>query len=439
MSGQWQNWSEGVQSSAQAVVSPGSVDDVISLVSNSPAPIRPAGSGHSFTPLVASRGTIVETRELNGLLSVDPVTHIARVAAGTTIRNLGPLLFEAGLGLINQGDIDRQTLAGAIGTGTHGTGAGLGSLSASVTDLDLVLADGTLVHCSQVEQQDLFSAARVSMGTLGIVTEIGIQCRPAYGLCETGGRLPIQEVLDQAERLKAEHRHFEFFWFPLSDEAQVKFLDETETQPRPRRRRPDGETSPGEVYFERLCSLARFMPFLRGPIQRALTEKGVAAYDPNATGRVRWSHDAFPSDRNVRFNEMEYAVPAERGLECLQEVGDYLRRSGHNFVFPIEFRYVKGDDIWISPFYGRDSATISIHQYYRQSYSSMFRSVEEIFRRYDGRPHWGKLHTLTYRDFEKLYPRWTDFCDLRARVDPDRKFLTLYLSEIFCKPVNAGR
>lgn len=434
----WSNWSGWVKAWPQGIVAPTTEEEVASIVRDAPAPIRTAGRGHSFTPLVESDGTILTLFGLSGVVDHDPIEMTARIKAGTTIRDLGPLLFERGLALLNQGDIDRQTLAGAVGTGTHGTGGGLGSLSAGVKAFRLATASGEVLSCSRTENSDVFDAGRVSFGSLGAMTEITMQCTKIYALEETGGRMPIAEALDKAEAMRDEARHFEFFWFPFADQALVKFLRETDKEARPRRRRPDGEMSRDDKIMKLACEVSRTLPFLRGPLQKFLTSASGSRYSSGSINgvegqatKVRWSHDAFPSDRNVRFNEMEYAVPAEKGPDCIREVAEHMRKCGTNFLFPLEFRYVAADDAWLSPFYRRDSVTISVHQYHRQPYKELFAGVEDIFRRYDGRPHWGKLHTRGAKDFEALYPKWDAFREVRRQLDPTGKFLNAHLKQIF--------
>ncbi|MDO8287640.1 MAG: D-arabinono-1,4-lactone oxidase [Parvibaculum sp.] len=432
MSNVWSNWSGWVKSWPQAIVKPASEDELCRAMRDAVGPVRVVGSGHSFTPLVESQGTIFDLAQMSGVIDHDNEAKTARIKAGTTIRDLGPLLFDRGMGLANQGDIDRQTIAGAVGTGTHGTGIDLGSISSAVQGFRLVKSDGEVLSASATENPDLFKAGCVSMGSLGIMSEITMKALPVYALEETGGRMQVDEALAQVETLRDAHRHFEFFWFPFADDVIVKFLSETDKEARPRRRKDDGVESKDDKTFRTLCEVSRYLPFLRGPIQKYMTSSSSRySLSTDAPGRVRWSHDAFPSDRNNRFNEMEYAVPAEVGPDCLREVAVHMKTCGVNFLFPLEYRYVAADDIWISPFYQRDSVTISVHQYHRQPYADLFAGVEKIFRRYEGRPHWGKLHTMKAADFATMYPRWDDFCKLRRELDPQAKMLNPYLKGIF--------
>lgn len=434
----WSNWSGWVKAWPQNLAAPSTEEEVAEVVRTAQAPIRVAGRGHSFTPLVESSGTLMTLWGLAGVIDHDESAQTARIKAGTTIRDLGPELFERGLALVNQGDVDRQALAGAVGTGTHGTGGTLGSLSSAVTGFRLVTASGDILTCNANENPDVFDAGRVSFGSLGVMTELTMKCRPIYALEEDGGRMPIEEVLRRVEEFRDANRHFEFFWFPFAKDALLKFLRETDEEPKRRRRLPDGELARSDKVVMWACDISRFLPFLRGPLQRFLTSASGSRYAASAGSdgaefqkkKVRWSHEAFPSDRNVRFNEMEYAVPAEKGPDCIREVGEHMRKCGANFLFPLEFRYVAGDDAWLSPFYKRDSVTISVHQYHKQPYDELFAGIETIFRKYEGRPHWAKIHTLVAKDFEALYPRWDDFRSLRRRLDPTGKFLNTYLKRI---------
>ncbi len=431
---EWQNWSGWVASRPVEFHRPENEAELAELMADCEEPIRVAGSGHSFTPICESNGALFSLENMSGLIAVERDAARARVKAGSTIRDLGPLLHKAGLGLLNQGDIDRQAIAGAVGTGTHGTGKELKSISAAVTGFRLVVPGGDVLECSADKNSEVFHAGRVSMGSLGIMSEIELQCAPAYALEERGGRLSVGELFDTLDALRDGNRHFEFFWFPFADDVLIKTLNVSDTEPKARKRAPDGQDGPADITFRRLCEISRFAPFLRGRLQKQMTEQGGARYSGDHPGRSRWSHDAFPSDRNVRFNEMEYAVPAESGSDCVRDVAEHMRSSGVNFLFPIEYRYVAADDAWLSPFYERDSVTISIHQYHKQPYAKLFDGVENIFRKYEGRPHWGKLHTLEADDLQALYPRWSDFCDVRKRIDPDERMLNPFLRKIFGVP-----
>jgi FAD-linked oxidoreductase len=427
----WANWSGLVRSTPQTLASPASEAELCEAVRSGVAPVRVTGSGHSFTALCETGGTLLSLDALSGVVSADEARESATVMAGTKIHALGRPLFDAGVGLKNQGDIDRQSIGGAVGTGTHGTGPTLGSLSSEVAGFRLVTANGEVLECSAKQNADVWEGARVSFGALGIFSSLTLNVRKAYRLREKNWLMPVDECWRDLAKLRDQHRHFEFFWFPLSDSVVAKALDDTEEDVAPplsaEQMAARGErVSADQRAFRLGCEVARLVPSLSGPLQRLFTRGAMGA-----STRARWSHEIFPSARTVRFNEMEYAVPAANGADCIREIGELIRSRNIAGVFPIEFRYVKADDIWLSPFYKRDAVTISVHQFHRQSHVPLFGAVESIFHRYGGRPHWGKLHTLKAAALSKLYPRWGDFLALRQRLDPQARFVNGHLKDLF--------
>ncbi|HAH09982.1 MAG TPA: FAD-linked oxidoreductase [Alphaproteobacteria bacterium] len=423
----WTNWAGRVTCTPQAVASPADERALAAAIRAATGPVRVAGSGHSFTPIVATDGLLLDLKHLSGLIAADPLRQTARLGAGTKIHQIGRALFDMGLNLKNQGDIDRQAIAGALATATHGTGAQLPCLAAELASFRLVTAEGEVLDCSPTQNADVFAGGRVALGLLGVLSEVTLKVDPAYRLKEQTFVAPIAEVLRDLATYRLHHRHFEFFWFPWSDMAAVKILEPTE-DPAPEPMTPEQMRARGELMtgdqqaFQAGCEIARFVPQVTPILHRLFTQ--------GATGRtkVRWAHEIFPSPRTVRFNEMEYALPWERGAECLSEIVTGLRARKIWTSFPIEFRFVRQDDLWLSPFYERDAVTLSVHQYYKQDETALFTFCEEVFRRYDGRPHWGKLHTLKAKDLANLYPRFEDFRALRRRLDPKGRFMTPYLA-----------
>ncbi len=422
----WANWSGWVKCAPKKIETPQSEEDLSAVVRRASGPVRVAGSGHSFTPLVETDGTIIAMDALSGVELCNLEKREVNIWGGSTISSLGLPLKDFDLALANQGDIDKQTITGAIGTGTHGTGRALGSLSTQLAAFRLVTASGDILHCSPEENADVFEGGRVSFGSLGVMSQVRLQCRPAYKLEEHIWPMDVDHCLGRLEAFDDANRHFEFFWFPYADHVIAKTLNETQKSapdPRPPEMRSTRDAE--NRVFQMACEAGRFLPFLKPRLQKYLT---------NASGestRIRWSCEAFPSPRTVLFNEMEYAIPAEKGADCAREIAAFIRGRRLNVMFPIEFRRVAEDDIWLSPFYDRPSVTISVHQYGRQRYKKFFDGCEAIFRSYGGRPHWGKLHSLVAKDFEEIYPRWDDFLRLRARLDPDQKFVNGHLKQVF--------
>ncbi|HWA92515.1 MAG TPA: D-arabinono-1,4-lactone oxidase [Rhizomicrobium sp.] len=428
--GKWSNWSGGVRCKPRKVVAPKDEVELAAAIRQAEGPVRAPGTGHSFTPVHASDGTLLNLAAFSGLKSVDETRMTATLAAATPLWRAGPLLDARGFGLKNMGDIDRQTLGGVVGTGTHGTGRTLKSFSAEVAGFRLVLAGGEVVECSASENPDVFAAGRCSLGTLGVMTEITMNVRPKYKLVERNFFLPIRELFKQLDKLVADNRHFEFFWFPYADTAICKSLNETdEAAPEPRTaeqmyERGEQSTSDQRA-FGWINEFLPYTPFLLRPAHRLFSRL------MPGPAKVRWSHEIFPSPRTTRFNEMEYALPYEKGPEALAAVVDAIRRQRINTGFPIEYRSVAADDVWMSPFHGRDSATIAVHQYHRVDTHRLFDACEAIFRAHDGRPHWGKRHTRSAAELATLYPKFEEFRVLRRRLDPSGKFLNPHLASLF--------
>ncbi len=390
----WTNWSGGVVAEPRRLATPASeaeLQEVVRDAARDGLSVRIAGTGHSFTPVVATDGVIVSLDGIQGLVEADTATGQATVWGGTKLFTATHLLWEAGLGLANQGDVDVQSVAGAIGTGTHGTGPSYGNIPSRVSGLRLVTADGTIRDLTAADTPEELRAARVSLGMLGITSQATIICLPRYAFAERRWRLPAEECLDGLAANIAENDHYEFFWYPTTDETESKSLNPTNEV-------PESEEPPP----------------LEGPGER-----------------VGWSHRIFPSERTFKFNEMEFSVPAERGAECFREIRDLMRSEFPKWAWPVEYRTLAPDDAFISPAYQRDTVTISVHQDARWTYEAEFRAVEGVFRRYDGRPHWGKIHWLQRDELARLYPEWERFVEIRRTFDPEGRFLSPYLRPLF--------
>lgn len=426
----WHNWSGAVEAHPAEVLRPTSLEELREAVRGAAArgrTVRAVGSGHSFPPLCATDEAMLSLEGLSGVVRLAPGAREADVWAGTRLAELGAALHLHGVAMENLGDIDRQSLAGALSTGTHGTGAGLGVLASQVLALTLVDAGGELVECSPTHEPSLFHAAQVSLGALGVLARVRLRLEPAYRLELEKRTLGLEECLERLPELARTHRHFEFFWFPHSERVMAKLMDRTD-QPAPAEKGLARWVD--EVLVENgllwLASEAcRLVPSLSAAVGR------LSARVAGEATVVDWSHRLFATPRLVRFQEMEYALPREAGPDALRELVRYIARERVQVHFPVEFRLVRGDDAWLSPAYGRDSAFIAVHQYRGRPLEPYFPRAEAILRAHGGRPHWGKLHSLTARELAPLYPRWEDFHAQRRRLDPRGRFLNPYLRRLF--------
>jgi FAD-linked oxidoreductase len=425
----WRNWSGTVSTSPRAIVYPTSIEDVVALVEHcrrEGRTLRVVGSGHSFTPIAASNDILVSLDRMQGIISVDPDASTATVWAGTKLKVLGELLHKHGLAQENLGDVDVQSIAGAISTGTHGTGRDFGNLATQVVSLTLVTGTGEVVDYSPASHPELFAALPISLGVLGIVVQVKLRLRPRFRMVYESRRVALRDCLQTAPALADAHRHFEFYWFPYAEPCQLKCMDETE----------DDETNHklrdffSKIVLENgafglLSKLSKAAPALSPAVSR------LCATTVPVFREVGYSHRLFATDRRVRFNEMEYNLPASAMVPVIEEMRAAMRKARFHVHFPIECRYAKADDLWLSPAYGRDSAYIAVHMYRGMPYQSYFVAMEEIFLRHGGRPHWGKLHTLCASDLAVRYPKWSSFLELRSRLDPDSIFPNEYLRNLF--------
>lgn len=417
---QWRNWSGGQSSRPAAWLRPRDEAELVWQLRAASGELRVTGAGHSFSPVCRTEGTLVSIDDLKGVISHDASTLQARVWAGTRLRDLGEPLWNLGQGLLNQGDVDPQSVAGACGTSTHGTGRTLGSFSSVVRGVRLVTPAGEIIEADAARDADVYRAACTSLGVLGVVTQLTLQNRTAYKLREREYTESLDAVLAKLPDYVRSNRHFEFWAFFESDLAIVKTLNETTDEDTP----APAVDLPVDAVLDLASRLAHGVAGMDGAMQRLLT-----ALQPG-TERVGRSYRIFPSARNTRFNEMEYEVPVARGPDCLREILAAVRAAGIRTLFPVEYRTVAADDAWLSPFQGRDSASISIHQYHAVDWRELFDLVEPIFWKHEGRPHWGKLHTLTARQLAPLYPHWDDFQRVRRRLDPQGRMLNAHLRAV---------
>ena len=418
----WKNWSGSQSCVPSARLAPASLPELQQLVAESVGPIRPVGAGHSFSPLVPTDGQIVSLARLSGLVSHDPDRLRATFQAGTQMSAMGAPLHEVGQALINMPDIDEQVIAGAIATGTHGTGANIGGLPSFVTGLEIVTATGELMQCDADNNPEVFQAARLSLGALGIVTKIQMQNTQPYRSRRESWILDWEDTLAQADQLANRHRNFEFYYIPFSERCFLSTHDITEED------KFSTSVSDGNESVQDLKMIRDYLSW--SDTLRGLPIKAIAAtMDREVVVEASWLN--YASERNVRFNEMEYHLPREQGLAALREVRQVLEQHHKAVFFPLEVRYVKGDDVWLSPFYQRDSMSIAVHRFHSEDYRPLFNAVEPIFRKYGGRPHWGKINSVTRAQFAQMYPRWEAFVEVRQQLDPSAKFLNPYLASLF--------
>ncbi|MFG2485216.1 D-arabinono-1,4-lactone oxidase [Streptomyces virginiae] len=425
----WHNWAGNITATPARTVTPASVGELQETVRRAAEDglrVKAVGTGHSFTAAAATDGVLVRPQAMTGIRSIDRAAGTVTVAAGTVMKDMNQALAAAGLSLTKMGDIMEQTVSGATSTGTHGTGRDSASIAAQIRGLELVTADGRLLTCSEKENPEVFAAARLGIGALGIVTAITFAVEPIFFLTAREEPMGFDRVTAEFEEHFAENEHFEFYWFPHTGNCNTK-----------RNNRSQGPAAPpGPVsawiedellsngLFQAVNSLGRAVPATIPSIAR------VASRALSARTYTDIPYKVFTSPRRVRFVEMEYALPRGQVVEALRELRAMVDRSGLRISFPVEVRTAPADDITLSTASERETAYIAVHMYKSTPYHAYFTAAEAIFTAHGGRPHWGKVHTRDAGYFAEAYPRFGEFLALRDRLDPDRVFGNDYLRRV---------
>ena len=367
-------------------------------------------------------GALLSLDGMSGIVSHDAPAHRATIWAGTRLAALGPALSEIGQEMPNLPDINKQSLAGGVATGTHGTGRDFTALHGQMTRFRIARPDGEIIECAPNRNAELFNAARVGLGAFGVLTQIELQNAPLTRVLKRQWVADLQETLEAWPELQTQHRNIEFYAVPFTGYAAIIAVDPTD---RPVSPRGVDEDTDALMSLKLLRDTLGYAPALR----RAAAQAAFAEQQPTEWVDEGWK--LLSNERPVRFNEMEYHLPREAQISALREVIAAIERHRGDVFFPIEARTIRADDAWLSPFYGRDSGSIAVHAYYKDDYQFLFDLIEPIFRAHDGRPHWGKLHSLYARDFAALYPRWAEATALRREIDPEGRMLNAHLRKVF--------
>ena len=427
--GVWRNWAGNVAVRPVRDVAPASVDELRAAVRQAAEDglsVKPIGSGHSFSDTAATEGVLIRPDRLTGIRTIDRNAGIVTVEAGTRLSDLNAALAQRGLSLTNMGDIMVQTVAGATSTGTHGTGRDSAAIAAQIRGLELVTADGSLLTCSENENPEVFASARIGLGALGVVTAITFAVEPLFLLTAHDEPMSFDRVTATFDELHADNEHFEFYWFPHTDNCNTL-----------RNNRSTGPLAPTGRFrgwfedeflsngvFQAVNSLGRAVPAAVPTIAR------VSSRALSARTYTDIPYKVFTSPRRVKMLEMEYALPREALIDALRELKAVVDRSDLRITFPVEVRTAPADDITLSTASGRESGYIAVHTYRGMPFREYFAAAERIFTAHGGRPHWGKLHTRDAEYFAAAYPRFGEFTALRDRLDPDRRFGNAYLRQV---------
>jgi FAD-linked oxidoreductase len=425
----WRNWGRNQVCEPAAVTDPESELEVVEAVlaaRTAGQTVKAVGSGHSFTDTACTSGRMLRLHRLDRVLAIDRDAGTVTIEAGVPLWKLNQQLALRGLALTNLGDIDRQTISGALATGTHGTGLGLGGLATMVRAMEIVTAEGEIVRCSETEEPELFACARVGLGALGVVTKLTLQAEPAFRLHSVEVPMALDEMLADLDRIVTTNEHVDIYWFPHTDVATVKCNNRTDAPIRVKQgyKKWRDELLMSNYLFGAVCKAGQLAPSAVPRLGRFV------ASSIGRSEKVDRSDRVFCSRRLVRFVEMEYEVPRADAHDCLLAIRDFIDDEGLRVAFPIELRVTAADDIPLSTGYGRENAYLACHLPTGTPFERYFRGVGAIMDRVGGRPHWGKMHFQTAATLAPRYPEWSRFQAVRAKVDPEGRFRNAYLDRV---------
>lgn len=427
----WRNWARTEQARPLRVERPrttAAVQRAVRAAGGSGIPIKAVGAGHSFTGIAVATGVQLALDDLAGLVGRPTPDGRATFYAGTRLRDIPRHLTPYGLAMTNLGDIDGQSISGAISTGTHGTGSGYGGLAGQIRGLTLITGDGELIRVDEENNPELLPAVVLGLGALGIIAEVTIACVPRFLLESVEQPEPLADVLDTLAERTASADHFEFLWFPHTTTALTKTLTRlpaaARRRPLPFGRRFFDESLMANGLFRATCFAGTVLPPVIPVVNRLATA---------LAGNRRFtdvSHRVFSTRRTVRFREMEYALPAEKVPAAVREIEALIAEKRWRISFPIEVRFAAADDLWLSTAYDRETGYVAVHRYVHENPARYFAAVESILIENGGRPHWGKMHTQDAASLRSLYPRFDEFLAVRDRLDPRRLFSNPYLARV---------
>ena len=424
----WKNWAGNQIAHPLSIEKPRSDEELLATVASARErgeTVKVVGSGHSFTSIALTQGRLVSLENMSGIVGVDTDAQRVTVKAGTTLADLNVLLDQHGLALANLGDITYQTVAGAVSTGTHGTGRHLTGLAGQITGMRIINGLGQITDTDETQNTEILRLGRVGLGALGAITQVTLQAVPAFRLRAVETPMRVDQLLEEIDTHVDTNDHFEFFWVPHTGWALTKRNNRTEddVSPQPVVRHWIDKVLIENYGFGAVCAVGRLRPKWIPRLAKALPSSGGREY-------VDTSYKVFASTRLVKFYEMEYSIPRSHVVDALNEVRSMVDSNGHLLNFPVEVRFTKADDMALSTSYGRDSAYIAVHIYKGMDYQPYFRDVEAIMRTHEGRPHWGKLHFRTAPDLAPAYPLFDEFLQLRKRLDPNRVFANEYTDRV---------
>lgn len=425
------NWDRTLECTPRRYFQPHCEAEVIQVVRAANAAnetVRVVGAGHSWSPLVLTQDNLLNLDHLNQLVSIDADKMQVTVGAGIRLKHLNELLAQHGLALANLGSVAEQSVAGAISTGTHGTGVRYGNLSTQIVALNFVTGDGRLMHIAAERDAELMRAARVSLGALGVITQVTIQCVKAHRIELRSDVQPFEHVLDRMEQLVNDNDRVRMYWYPGTDVFYINTLNQTNEPLTPHQPIKEwlNNVAIRHDLMEFFLKSGSAFPALVNPINRMQ-----AAIGFTRERRVARSDLALTIPMPAAHQETEYAVPIEHTVRAIRATRELIERNNYRANVPVEVRFVAHDDSMLSPAYGRDVAYIGAYTYGQRFARDYFAAFERAMKELGGRPHWGKILTLKLGEARAMYPLYNRFNQIRQELDPGNTFANQFIRELF--------
>ena len=390
--------------------------------------VKVVGAGHSWSDIACTDGHLISLDEDRDIVSVDTRTCTVTARAGIRLRDLSQIVHRYGLALSNLGSIAEQSVAGAISTGTHGTGLRFGNLATQVIGLRLITGTGDILDLDATCEPELFAAARVGLGCLGIISQVTLQCEPAFNLHEQTRPMAFAEAFAALPELVAGHEHTKLWWLPHTDVVHVACYDRTDA--------PVSRTAGLQFKIEHHRAMTALLGALIGTGNRL---PGTVPYLNRlarplllrATDRVNRSDRVFATVMPSPHLESEYAIPYQHTREAAERMRALIRAQELRVNFIQELRFVAADDLLMSPAFGRDSCFFGAYIGACRDRERFFSGFEDIMLDLDGRPHWGKIFTVGHAEFAARLPNFERFAAIRARLDPNGVFVNPFIRRVF--------
>ncbi|KAF9972100.1 hypothetical protein BGZ73_004817 [Actinomortierella ambigua] len=433
---EFKNWAKTFSCIPEQYFTPRTEDEVVKIIHLAAIlgkKVKAIGSGHSPSDLACTDGFMINTDCLNRLVKVDMETKTVTVEAGIRLMELNQILDHHGLALSSLGSISEQSIAGAISTATHGTGAEFHSLCGSVLDLTLITASGSQIYASKTVNPDVYHAAICSMGALGIITRVTLQCEPAFKLESIQEPGKLSDVLGKMDVIIHSAEHVRLWWYPYTNNVMIWRANRT-TKPT-QQPVPSWRSSYWFSFhvYQAMLYVTRFVPSLIPALSRFM----FWATQSRKIERVDTSVKTFNIDCLFPQYTTEWAIPWSKTSDALMALEQYIERDQDGkkpcirVHSPVEIRFVKKDDIWLSPAYGVNTCYIGLIMYRPYGtavpYRQLWTGFERIMSSFGGRPHWAKAHSVTYDELRVSYPKLDQFTQVRKELDPSGMFMNDYL------------